>query len=218
VWVDLFQAALPKTEDGDLDYIETMRGNIQYHSERKVDDTAQHVLYHFLTPLRKLSQRLAGIPGARFPEDLAHLWCELREVERELAVCFDDSRSHPDFQHWSAHPPALYDIEQYVPRSFVATFDKFVEDVYSLSDLIEGEEMADVLRIDLWSARSQLYEIWVLLTVLQWLRGRGYQVELLKLDHATGQMPFRWSLSYANECQPCVVVRDGEGHEQYLFY
>jgi hypothetical protein len=75
------------------------------------------------------------------------------------------------------------------------------------------------LQIDIWSARPQLFEIWTLLKLMNWLNLRGYSVMLLKtqsVDDDGGV--FRWNLSYSVEKEPCASVKDARGIEQCLYY
>lgn len=54
--------------------------------------------------------------------------------------------------------------------------------VRSLASLAEADAYLDALRADIWSSRPQLFEVWVLVSILGWLERRGYAVELLKLE------------------------------------
>ena len=77
-------------------------------------------------------------------------------------------------------PPREAEVRQYTSPQFPADFDRFLEDALLLGNLIESSDhIADVLRLDVWPSRPQLFEVWVLLSTLKWLFCRGYQIELL---------------------------------------
>jgi len=75
-----------------------------------------------------------------------------------------------------------------------------------------------MLQIDIWSARPQLFEIWVLMTLLRWIHSRGYAIEFLKTENKGEGSPFRWNLSYSKDSKPCAVVRHRDGSKQFVFY
>jgi hypothetical protein len=118
-----------------------------------------------------------------------------------------------------AEPPDERTIYQYASQQFAQDFDRFLEDVYLLADLIRNEDLADMFQINLWSSRPQLFEVWVMLSLLRWLRNRGFGIELLKVNTQGKNAPFRWDLSYSKDSKPCAVVRDQEaGVARFLFY
>lgn len=58
-----------------------------------------------------------------------------------------------------------------------------------------------------------------MLTLLRWLRGRGYGIEFLKTDIDRQGAPFRWNLSYSKDSKPCAVVCDQQaGAARFMFY
>jgi hypothetical protein len=167
-----------------------------------------------------MADRLDAIPGTRRPRELDKIVQDVRDLE--MAV--DERVGHHGrvAQQWEDDPseaPDEYTLYRYVSPEFTEDFDKFVEDMYLLSDLIRGEDLADMLQINLWSSRPQLFEVWVMLTLLRWLRGRGYAIEILKTVIDGQNAPFRWNLSYSKDSMPCAVVRDQQARvERFMFY
>jgi hypothetical protein len=101
----------------------------------------------------------------------------------------------------------------------VSDFDKFLEDLYLLADLIQGEGLFDLLRLDIWSSRPQLYEVWVMLSILRWLDAQGYKVQLRRAEAMPEEAPFEWDLAYSRDSRPCATVFESPGHPiGHLFY
>src|SRR5215469_12208578 len=73
-----------------------------------------------------------------------------------------------------------------------------------------------MLSLNVWSARPQLYEVWLPTHILKWLAGRGYRVQLLRSSSESRGV--RWNLAYAKDTEPCARIT-GLGEEvSYLFY
>jgi hypothetical protein len=227
----LLHRARPRHEEGDIDFVETYiqsvrtggQGGLIRHPDRhRVDEDAQRVLRHFTIRLEQMVESLGRIPEASRPPQLTSILRDSGQVTRGAADFLDDRKGR--YRYRSSRPsnenkpPDGRTIERYLPRRFVTDFDKFLEDLYALSDLIQGDAIADMLRIDVWSSRPQLFEIWVLLKLLNWIRHRGYIIELLRTDNRGADLPFRWNLSYAKDSKPCAVVRGRKGGEQFVFF
>lgn len=94
----------------------------------------------------------------------------------------------------------------------------FAEDILSLADVEESASVVDLFRMDLFRKRPQLYEVWVVVAVLRWMRSAGYEVEMLTLlTTHTGRTI--WNLNYAKSQVPIArLVRASDGHKYFLFY
>jgi hypothetical protein len=221
MWQHLLNEAEPRSRRGRLDPVKSfIQQRLVYDDRDDTDKNAQIVLFHFYARVQQMADRLVEIPSTRRPLELETILQDVRNLERAVDErvghhvgvahqCEDDPSNAPD-------ECTLY---RYVSPEFTKDFDKFFEDIYLLSDLIRGEELADMLRINLWSSRPQLFEVWVMLKLLRWLRGRGYDIEILKTDIAGQNAPFRWNLSYSKDSMPCAVVRDRQTRvERFMFY
>ncbi len=222
VWKYLLRKAEPRTRRGRLDVVRThLQGRMTYGRDRhRVDKDAQRVLGHFANRIEQLNECLNQIQKTKRPRELTEILRDARQLEDAIAECLDDPRGpYSPSQGWEEEPPDEHIIHHYTSPSFVTDFDKFAEDIFSLADLIRGINVVDMLQINVWSARPQLFEIWVLLRLLHWFCSKGYIVELLKTECVGIDSPFRWNLSYSKDSQPCAVVRDiHTSLQQFLFY
>jgi hypothetical protein len=218
----LLQRAEPKHRRGEIDLVESaMQRRAIFEPDRHhVDSDAQWVLHHFADRIQQMVERLDLIPRATCPPELTSILRDVRPLAKDVDHCLND----PQDRHRSPrrypinNPPAQSTIARHTSWRFAEEWDKFLEDLYSLSDLIHGDDIVDMLQIDLWSARPQLFEIWVLLTLLRWIRQRGYSVEFLRTEERGKDAPFRWNLSYAKDSTPCAIVRDSKSVEQFVFF
>ena len=95
---------------------------------------------------------------------------------------------------------------------------RFVEDLLFLSDLEESSEVVDVLRMDLFRKRPQLYELWILVSILKFMRRAGYKVEMLSLRTTEGGR-IVWNLNYARSSTAVArLLRASDSSEYFLFY
>lgn len=221
VWRHLLDEAEPRTRRGRLDVVSTVIRNRMVYEERDdTDEDAQQVLLHFSGKARQMADRLDAIPGTRRPQELTRIVEGVRELEQ--AVEYRSGRHSRLWHAWAddpPEPPDEYILDRYVSREFTQDFDRFLEDIYLLADLIRGKDLADMLQISLWSSRPQLFEVWVMLTLLRWIRSRGYCIEFLKTNMETRDAPFRWDLSYSKDSKPCAVIRDQESSvARFMFY
>jgi hypothetical protein len=222
VWQALLRKAEPICKRGRFDPVKTyIRQHMTFGPDRySIDKDAQQVLRHFADRVEHIADRLKEIRDGKIPNEVTRFLRDFQQLKNAVVKCFNEPRGH--CRSWESRPqepPSQSVIERYTSRRFVTDFDKFHEDVYSLADLIRGEGVIDMLQIDIWSARPQLFEVWVLLKLLSWLRGRGYMIELLKTENFSERSPFRWNLSYSKDSKPCAVVRDVQtGIQQFLFY
>lgn len=94
----------------------------------------------------------------------------------------------------------------------------FEEDVLFLADIEESASVVDLFRMDLFRKRPQLYEVWIVVAVIKFMRASGYKVEMLSL-FTTNVDRIVWNLNYAKSQVPIArLVRARDGTEYFLFY
>ena len=172
-------------------------------------ENAQKVLRYFAESIKRIVTCLSNIQDTKRPEELTTILGEVRRLETIVAKMPKPLDSQQ---------PPQYIIECETSPTFATEVDKFIEDIYLLSDIINGEDAIDLLQINIWSARHQLYEIWVLLNLLRWIRGRGSVIKFLKTENIGDSLPFRWNLSYSNDKKPCAEIHQRDGSKRFLFY
>ncbi len=221
-WQTLIQKARPTRRRRRHDVVQSyIRGEARYRPERyHFDENAQKVLRYFGDRVESMANRLIQIPDGKRPRELSLILDDARKLINAVEDCLHASRArYSPRNNRLKEPPDQSNIERYVSQRFVSDFDKFLEDLYTLSDLLHGEDVVDMLRVDIWSTRPQLFEIWVLLRILSWLRDRGYDIDFLKTESLGDQNPVKWNLSYSKESKPCAVLTDPQtGIKQYVFY
>lgn len=220
----MLSEAEPRVHRGDLDVVQSVIENRSVYEPDMdlTDQEAQAVLDHLLGKVKHLLEKMEGVPTASRPDALSWIIRDVHELltAGRRALTSDRHRGYgARHRQGDNGPPSEAIVRHYTSRRFPSDFDRFLEDALLLGELTEqGDHLADLMRLDLWSSRPQLYEIWIMLTVLGWLRGRGYRIELLKIEHRPTGVPFRWDLSYAKDSQPCAVVTSTEGGSHFLFY
>lgn len=219
VWAKLLQDATPVRSRGRINVVRSAihQREVREPDSEYVDDDAQRVLELFTSKLATLADRLTQIPDPAIPAELSRILRDIRQLLTEASRVLHERRS--SYRRSSVKQRELGEqvIRRYVTTQFTQDFNKFLEDIYVLSSLTEGEQLFDMLRLDVWSSRPQLYEVWALLTILRWLARRGYGVKLLRASLAPTSV-FRWDLAYAKDSSPCAVVNVPGGEDLYLFY
>lgn len=211
VWNRLIRSATPSPSRRRINAVKTHihKRLIYKRSRDQIDHNAQAVSHHFLKRLQKLGSALNKISEGNAPAFIVKLIKDIQVLEKSLT--FENQRYHKRLLNERL-------IHQYTRKDFCKDFDKFIEDIQLLADLIHGESLADLLQIDLWSSRPQLYEIWVLLTVLDWIDNRGYEIELLKTTNRGEHLPLRWELSYSKDAEPIAAIKGTNCPDTFLFY
>jgi hypothetical protein len=235
-WDALLDRGSTRVESGDVDWIETaiahhrstIEGRLDYEPlkyEPDRDDTdyaAQDVLRHLLERVEQTVGALRRIAPAErsasvhqliraLDQLLAHGRHALRGAPRRTR-----RRQGPSAERALEKTLASYRRQRFPRRGFFDDFDRFEEDIWALADLEEAGAFLDALRLDLWSNRPQLFEVWVLVAILDWLERRGYDVELLMVETSSKGRPV-WQLKYAGGSKPCARVT-GNGRSEFVFY
>jgi hypothetical protein len=216
VWQRLIQNASPKGSAFKIDHVRTViRGKtVCRPNKNRVDLDAQKVLCHFMIRVEQLADNLTTIPEKNRPEEIQQLLHDIDALKKSVVKC-STGRQRSSQQS----PPNQSIINRCTSKRFTSEFDKFLEDVYALSNLIKGNNISDMLQIGVWSTRPQLYEIWVLIKLLKWFRCRGYSISLEKRSKINEKSPFLWNLSYSRDSTPCAVISDPQTSlQQFLFY
>jgi hypothetical protein len=219
----ILKAAVPEQEEGDINFVETAIRNRLARAEGVVppglvrgpdrlnrDEGAERVLRFVKSQVAEISTRLSQIPDDSLPLDVEWILRDASEFLRQARKVLPE-RSSPR----ERAQPNKIELRPY--ERFLRDFDRLREDLFLLADLTEGDRLFDLLRLDVWSSRPQLYEVWVLLTILRWLAGRGYDVELLKIRQSAG-IP-KWELVYSKDDESCAKIQGASGTPAaYLFY
>lgn len=221
VWRRVLEAAKPRMEDGDLDVVQShIEKRTIYEQEYRVDSDAQKVLGYYLSQVDAFQSRLETVDQNTLPTEIQSIMRDSREL---LAAGASARSRRRGWQPESpTERPGEWLLRRYVSPRFVSDFDKFLEDLYLLADLIQGEGLFDLLRLDIWSSRPQLFEVWVMLSILRWLDAQGYKVELRRAKAAPNEAPFEWDLAYSRDSRPCATVFESPsapiGHLFYQLY
>ena len=98
------------------------------------------------------------------------------------------------------------------------TWKRFVEEILFLSDIEASSAVVDLLRMDLFRNRPQLYELWIVVAIIRWFIQRaGYRIEMLSLKHAKGRLV--WNLNFSKSSTPIArLFRTSDRSEYFLFY
>ena len=224
-WNSLLSRSRPHTIRGEIDavrtYINIKRGipEIEYEPDRDLTDyEAQRVLRHLLDKVNGLAEILERIRQEDRTSSIDPFIRDIRELLRAAEREVFQTRSSYRSVSRSSRERELDErtMLRYVSDEFLDTFDRISEDLRAIADLSEDEEILDILRVDLWSSRPQLYEVWLLTCLLAWIRSRGHRVDLLQLDPGEdGRIV--WCLSYARESQPCAQIVY-EGSSSFVFF
>ncbi len=218
-------AAVSREVEGDMDVVETV---IQNRAARTRGDMPPGVIREpdrvFKNPqaesfLRFVVSHVIDVRDhlLRVHEEFRPL--QIRTILREATEFIGKAQkilpSNKSRANRRESQPAPSDLRRYA--SFLRDFDRFREDLYLLADLIEGESIFDMLRLDIWSSRPQLFEVWVMLTILSWLSRRGYSIKPLKLEQSV--VALKWRLAYSKDKEPCASVQGPPGSLiSYLYY
>jgi hypothetical protein len=208
-----------KWEEGDdLDVVESyIRQESVYEQEYREDKDAQKVLSYFLNQIAAFGSRLEAAAQGTLPPEIESI---MRDTRR-LLVDGEVKRSRS--QRWESKSPderpEEWIVRRYVNPRFVSDFDKFLEDPSRPSPWIRSASRYDLLRLDIWSSRPQLYEVWVMLSVLRWFESQGYWVQLRRAKDTQDEAPFEWDLAYSRDSRPCAIIWDSPSKPiGYLFY
>ncbi len=206
----LLYDAKPRWEEGELDVVQSFIEQQEVREpDREIrDESADKALHFLISQLKKMKDRLSQLPEGALPSEITWI---LRDLDEFL---YEADRVLESGERWGdPEAPSEYDLYRY--EELFRDLDRLREDLYLLAGLTEGERLFDMLRLDVWSSRPQLYEVWILLTILRWLSRRGFSVQLLKLQKSIATV--RWELAYSKDSAPCAVVK-GEVATAYLFY
>lgn len=173
------------------------------------DEEWFRIYEEFVDKLRNLAQKLqAALPHSG---ELASVVEEAAEGHARNLQHYRYDRDRNDADSRSVSPFDLSPEEKEL-------WKRFEEDVLFLSDTKETEALADVLRIDLFRHRPQLFELWVVAVIIRFFRRSGWSVELLGIAlNDAGRVV--WNINYAKSSKPVAVfTRRRDGVQAFLFY
>jgi len=210
----ILNEARPDERRGRIDLVKSAIRNreVRKPADKARNEGAERILRFVMSRVNEMSSRIPQAARGAMPPEIQWILRDADEFVRKA------ERVLPrDVARWEKTEPTRYELRPY--DGFLRDFDKTREDFNLLADMTEGEHLLDMLRLDVWSSRPQLFEVWTLLTILQWLARRGYHVQLLKLHESVATV--RWQLAYAKESEPCAAImgsRTGQLPTGYLFY
>jgi hypothetical protein len=215
-WIALIRKSRPVINRGRLDVVRSAieRQTVYEPDEDHTDYKAQGVLKHLLDRAKQLLDILERIDKQDRSPVVDHLRDDINSVIRRANIeVFQRTQSYKLSRFGK---PDEVDMLRYVSNEFLDKFDGLNEDLRAIADLSESASILDILRVDLWSARPQLYEVWLLVCITSWITSRGYQTRPLTLEQGnTGR--FLWHLSYSRSSQPCFEVGNGE-KDTFIFF
>ncbi len=215
-WSSLIRRSRPDFTRGRLDVVRTaIKHQMIYEPDKDhTDYKAQGVLKHLLARTKELLDVLDRIDK----QDRTAAVDRLRDDFNRLI-----RRANIDvFQRTHSNKSSRYDdpdedsILRYVSNEFLDEFDRLNEDLRAIADLSKSASILDILRLDLWSARPQLYEVWLLVCIVNWIASRGHRIDLLNLQQDEIGRAI-WHLSYSKSSQPCICV-ENDGQSAFIFF
>jgi hypothetical protein len=219
IWRSLIQKAKPRSTGGGLDLVRSAleKREVSKSKRVRINKDAQAALEHFLSKVEVIYDKLTNIPDSAIPEYIEWIVDDMGAL---IQRCRQDLNTDYTYSQKNnkTNPPQIYLLEHYTSQTFIDNFDKFTEDIYQLADLLEGEQLLDLLRIDLWSSRPQLFEVWILTNIMQWFLTSGYNVKILQEQKTGDANILRWNLSYSRDSKPCAVISAPDGKSMYLFF
>jgi hypothetical protein len=223
-WEELLWRARMRFQQGEIDVTESLiEQAVVYEPDEDVTDyAAVQVLSSLAEPLSKLSKLLEALPESDRPVSCETLLDEIRYVQHHVESTLEEVR-YRGTTHYESKQLSISDDQdcqemlQFVDQQFLDMFNRISEDIYLLSDLIYEGSILDIMNTAVWSSRPQLYEVWLLVMILDWLEQRGYHVDILKIVEREDRK-YEWQLAYAKDKTPCARVVGGVHGSCVVYY
>jgi hypothetical protein len=148
--VGLLHAAKPSTPRGRVDVVRSAiaGGAIFKPDLDEINREAQRVLRHFERALKQMVERLGDIPPTVRPREFEKILDDACELVGDMDRCITDARLETTWDTEELNdPPEEWMFDQYIPFDFNAEFDRFLEDLYMLSDLVRGEHIVNMILV-----------------------------------------------------------------------
>jgi hypothetical protein len=171
---------------------------------------SRKALDEFGQMLQLLGNALSITVPSEDPADFPVLG-ELRVLEKQLTRELKNFQSEVNsastsLEVWSA------EVDPRVRERFKI----FIEAIAFLHERTPAKALAQLLRLDVFRHRPQLYEMWVMCTILKTLRDGGCEVRLLEVT-SDGSSDRVWNLKYAKAARPVAEITE-DGTSMFLFY
>lgn len=219
-WNFLLRKSEPDIKRGRLDVVRShiKSQNVYKPDKDYTDYEAQRVLRYLLNRVKGLAEVLDRVAQQDRTTTIDHFLRDIRGLLRAADVeVFQRRESYRATSTWQRDSePNQMTVLRYVSNEFLDKFDRLNEDIRAVADLSDAVNIFDILRVDLWSARPQLYEVWLLVRILDWIEGRGYRINLLQLEPDKGGR-IVWHLSYSKASLPCARL-EGDRRSTFLFF
>jgi len=175
-----------------------------YKLENKTNCKAQQLLKCLISRSKELKNILNRISEAEHSQIIDNF---LADIDKQLGLCNEVNFSCPKL----SKPCEKIDKQtMHKHKYLIDTLKQIKEDLCTIADLTESEKFFDILCLDLWSTRPQLYEVWLLTKILGWLEEcQGYQVSLLETK-CNEHDRVVWHLYYAKASLPCAKISHNE--------
>jgi len=168
---------------------------------------------NYAVQISRLIEKLTSLTDEQIPAEAISLAAALRTTLQKLRAAANPRAKcgHAD-EHIPSHSGygvAANDRERW---------RRFQEEVLFLAEVEESCGFADVLRLDLFRKRPQLYEVWCLALLLNFFRQSGYRVNLESIStNELGRVV--WMLNYSRSQKPIAKIETPSSDQQYwLFY
>lgn len=221
IWKRLLQQANPNKRSRRIDPVKSIiRGQTLYKKDSyHFDEKAYSVLSHFGNSIDRLLLELKKIPTTIIPNELTLILDDVQKLHNAITMQKKNLPRELHLQLKQSKKLESTTIQKYTTKLFPNDFDKYLENIYELSNLIQGEGLANMIQLNIWSSRPQLFEIWILLKLLEWFQNNGYEIEILKKTERKQQSIFQWNLSYTKDQEPCASISNPiKNSKHYLFY
>jgi hypothetical protein len=176
----------------------------------EICEYSREALDEFEQILRLADNALSDSVPSEEPADFPVLG-ELRSLAKRLSSDLRRFESEVD----SAYRPRKTWSPTIDSRA-IERFKIFIESVSFLHKRTPAKEFAQLLRLDVFRHRPQLYEMWVMCTILKALRDGGCGVQLLEVasDEDSNRV---WNLKYAKATSPVAEISKNDA-KLFLFY
>jgi hypothetical protein len=210
-WAALVSQASPRQTRVSIDPVKSAiaRQAVMKLPRDRADATARVALSHLAERLNRTIAVVERMPASSRTGDVQRLLVQLNRAAKAAGTALSAGTRFK-----ATRGPA---VEQALRRysALDQRLATFQEDVYASAVLSEAMTQ-DLFQLHLWRNRPQLYEVWVLVSLLRWLETLGYSVKPLEVTKKPGERS-RWHLSYAKASKPCAMVHDG-GKASYVFF
>ena len=168
----------------------------------------------YITKLEDLNTKLNPVRSQGVNALAGELLTDIDNLYRDQDISLGEDRNDIETADELRHPSSGEDLTE----EDYETWKRFVEGILFLSDVEESSSAIDLLRVDLFRKRPQLYEFWIVVTILKFMQRAGYKVEMQNLQ-TTGSGRLVWNLKFAKARTAIArLLRTSDSSGYFLFY